>query len=364
MPELTLTSTTDSAEVVEAALKAPVITRAGDANAPAAPETPAPPAQPAPETPAAEAVPATPATPAVPAGEAEVNEEGEHVATPSRPLTPTEKRINQLTRQRRQAERDALAAKEEAARLKGRLEALEAAQTRPGVPAGAEGTPQTPGQQATTVAAAEALPDNPADPRPKADGFETYEAFVEASGRWAARQEYTRLRTAEKAQDAAAKAKTDAETAQRTVQDQVRKDIAAFVPRREAFKKDHPDFDDVIADAPASPLMQQFIVQSPIGPAIMYHLGQHPDEADTLAQMTGPAAFVALGKLEARLEPAPLSPATTPPPAPAPPARAAAPPPITPVGGTAVVPATQEPSEYQAYVAKRRREQAAAQGRR
>ena len=89
--------------------------------------------------PAAEPAPVEEAKPAEvkppaeePKADAETDEDAEE-AKPRDPdtRTPTEKRIAKAVRAQREAERREVAAREEAARLKGRLEAIEAAQPKP-----------------------------------------------------------------------------------------------------------------------------------------------------------------------------------------------------------------------------------------
>lgn len=292
---------------------------------------------PAPE-PAPPVVPVEPAPveapPPEPKEEPEPDETLEKEPAPGHPdtRTPTQKRIGQAVRRQRDAERREVAAREEAARLKGRLEALEAA------------VPKPPIQTEATTAKAEAMPDNPADPKPKIEDFDTYEAGAEAVSRWVARQEYHVIRSAEQRVEQQQRQQAEAQTV-----------LNGYNARVAAFKAEHADWDQVVdPNLPVSAdIMEPFILRSPSGPAITHYLGQHPDECRALAAMRGPLAFAALGKLEAKLE----APAEVPvprlvPPAPPPPPISRAPAPITPVRGAPMA-ASADESEWRSYRTKR-----------
>jgi hypothetical protein len=72
--------------------------------------------------------------------------------------------------------------------------------------------------------------------------------------------------------------------------------------RQAAFAKDHPDFHEVFdRDWPCSPAMADAIKTSDDGAAVAYHLAQNPDEARRIAALTPLAQVRELGRLEAKL---------------------------------------------------------------
>lgn len=121
-------------------------------------------------------------------------------------------------------------------------------------------------------------------------------------------------------------AKVDAERQQREAQ-------AKFQQRMAEARAASPDFDEVIlsADAPVSAAVQQVLLTSEQGPAIMYQLASNPAELARLSALPPLEAAREIGRLEARLA------SSTPPPKPKPAVRPPAPP--TNVTGTA--PATR-----------------------
>lgn len=64
-----------------------------------------------------------------------------------------------------------------------------------------------------------------------------------------------------------------------------------------------PDYEEVIeeSDAPLSPVMEEAIVTSDIGPNIAYYLAKHPEQATQIHRMKPIAAAKAIGKIEAVL---------------------------------------------------------------
>lgn len=84
----------------------------------------------------------------------------------------------------------------------------------------------------------------------------------------------------------------------------------AFAGRLETFKSKQPDFDEVIAAAVSrvSMEMANAILESDVGPALQYHLAQHPEDAARIMALTPARQLREMGKLEAKLSaPAPVS---------------------------------------------------------
>lgn len=101
---------------------------------------------------------------------------------------------------------------------------------------------------------------------------------------------------------------------------QVRTVEQTWTERQQTFAKDKPDYDQVVHDhLPISPPMAEAIKTSELGPEIAYHLGKNPDEARRIAGLNPLAAIREIGRLEARLDtkaapPKPASDAPPPPP--------------------------------------------------
>jgi len=221
-------------------------------------------------------------------------------------------RINELTHDKYATVRERDAARAEATRLQHELNALRAA------------------------APVKPVPDvDPAAlPKPKVEDFQTYEDFVEALSDWKAEIKAAKHAAAveKKIDDRLASernaAQTDAATrAQQELFNQHR-------VRVDAFEKTHPDLKAVMAEYDSDEfmvpsLMQEHILRSDLGPALLYHLAKHPDDFRRITALPQGPMLVALGKLEARLDVATSGPT----PAAAPVTRAPAP--IKPVGSSA-----------------------------
>lgn len=124
-----------------------------------------------------------------------------------------------------------------------------------------------------------------------------------------------------------------------------------WVRRTTAAKAEMPDFDEVIDSSDVvfkDPVVLDVIKTSEIGPKIAYYLAINPEEADSIANMTGANAIRAIGRLEAKLSETGTSSVTR------------TPPPITPVGQKAKV--SKQPNDMnfdefvkwrQSHIAKR-----------
>jgi len=108
--------------------------------------------------------------------------------------------------------------------------------------------------------------------RPAQDDFETYEQFQEALVDWK-----VNLRLTE--HDVEARERIERASAQRA-QEAI---VAAHTSRIDAFRSEHDDFDAVIEqgrDLPMTRPMQDSVLNSDMGPAVMYHLCRFPEECD------------------------------------------------------------------------------------
>lgn len=120
-----------------------------------------------------------------------------------------------------------------------------------------------------------------------------------------------------------------------------------FQTRSESFKKDHPDFDEVVSDPslPVSRVMAEQILESDLGPQIAYHLATNPEEAARISRLPEGAQIREIGKLEARLElQKPAAGEEADEQAPLPP-KPKAPPPIAPVRKSAPVEKPFDPND-------------------
>lgn len=352
-PQLTLVSTTDPVEAVQAALG---VTPDAAAAAVAA-ATPAATA-PVVETPAAP-VAVTPAVEETPVAAAPVVETPKPGAKPRvEKGNSLQGRIDELVRERDTARGLTAAHEAELTALRAKVTEL-AGPTQPKVE-----------PQQTTEA----------PPKPKVEDFPDYDAFMEASIQY-----HARIIAADQVKEAlAAQATTTAQTQQQQAVVEVIKQHEARV---EAAKGRYDDFAEVVGqpNINISTVMRDQIMISDVGPDVAYYLASHPDEREKIAALgNSPAAIRAMGKLEQKVEtelaarpaaaasasvattdavstPAAPTPAAEPAkPAPAAPAATRAPDPINPLGGGNVTTTVRPDSMSFADYKKWREDQLAA----
>lgn len=125
-------------------------------------------------------------------------------------------------------------------------------------------------------------------PKPKRDDFTDAFDYAEKLSEWNVKNA---LQERDKAE---AKARQDAREA--SVRD-------TWNQRVETLKKEVPDFAEKISTSTivVSNEVRDAIYESDIGPQILLHLAEHPDEAEKIGRMTVGKAYIALGKLEAIL---------------------------------------------------------------
>lgn len=222
-----------------------------------------------PEAPATEAPDADPGeTPETPEGDG---------AKPAEKPDGIQKRIDELTRKRHEAER-------KAAYWEGKA---------------------TAGQPVSKPETA------PAEAKPKQDQYASYEEYIEAVTDWKLTERLSIERT--------------------RIQEKARAETVAqgFEAQVTSAREKHADFDQVVynPDLRISETMRETILQTEDGAALAYHLGQHPEEAARIAQLQPTAQIMAIGRLQAQLEakatPAALAPSNAP--APITPVKANAP---------------------------------------
>ncbi|MGH8758328.1 MAG: hypothetical protein ACREVW_02250 [Burkholderiales bacterium] len=211
------------------------------------------------------------AAPEVDEGETETSEDSG--AKPAEKPDGIQRRIDELTRKRYEAER-------EASYWRGKAEGHkpEAAQAQ-------------------------------AEAEPQQESYESYEEYVRAVARWEVSQSLATERTRIEHEHRAQAAVRDYDT------------------RAQAVREKHADFDQVVynPDLAVSEIMRDAILRSEDGAKLAYHLGQHPEEAAHIANMEPFGQVMAIGRLAAKLDAKPRPTA----------AASSAPAPITPVKASA-----------------------------
>jgi len=215
--------------------------------------------------------------------EKEANQEGERKQNPK-----LEKRFSEITKQREEARKEAQNERQARVELEQRLAALEQ-QRQP--------------QQAFNV-------DQEPQPSQFSDAFEYAKALAEFS--------------TEKAL-----AERDRQVAQQREQEAQQKIIQSWAQKVQEAKADLPDFDDLVAssDVVVNNAVRDAILESDVGPKILYHLAENNDLAKKIASLSPNAALREIGKLEAKFEVNPETKQT------APVVRSKAPAPIQPIRG-------------------------------
>jgi hypothetical protein len=178
-------------------------------------------------------------------------------------------------------------------------------------------------------------PAAPATEKPVVSDFDDYESFVEALADWKAEQKVSEVLTKREQEQKQREAETQAKT--------------AWEERVEKVREELPDYDEVIfSDAfrtlPVSAAMAEAIEASEFGPKLAYHLAKNPAEAARIASLAPIPAVRELLMLEGKLSVA--SPPQTRP-------VSAAPAPIAPVAGARAAvskdPATMTDAEFAAW---------------
>lgn len=230
-----------------------------------------------------------PANSATEGGESEQREQQQQEGTEKKP-NGVQSRIDELTRKRGEAEREA-----------DYWKRIAQAQGKP--------------------SAEQQAPAAPAKPEP--GQFDNYGDYIEALTDWKSEQ---------KSQEAIRKAfeERDQQRQQQQQAEQRNQVASTFAERATAFREVTPDFNDVIAaagDIVVPDAIQDVILGSEHGPRIVYELAKDRAEAERIMSLPPMQAALAIGRLEAKFSTsaAPAAPA-----APTKPAVTKAPAPITP----------------------------------
>jgi hypothetical protein len=216
--------------------------------------------------------------------EKEANQEGERKQNPK-----LEKRFSEITKQREEARQEAQRERQARVDLEQRLAALE--------------QQRQPQQQAVNI-------DQEPQPSQFSDAFEYAKALAEYS---------TERALAER----------DRQVAMAREQEAHQKIIQSWAQKVQEAKAELPDFDDLVAasDVVVNNAVRDAILESDVGPRILYHLAENNDLAKKIAGLSPNAALREIGKLEAKFE-ASLETKQT-----APVVRSKAPAPIQPIRG-------------------------------
>ena len=190
--------------------------------------------------------------------EKEANQEGERKQNPK-----LEKRFSEITKQREEARKEAQNERQARVELEQRLAALEQ-QRQP--------------QQQSYV-------DSEPQPSQFNDAFEYAKALAEFS--------------TEKAL-----AERDRQVAQQREQEAQQKIIQSWAQKVQEAKAELPDFDDLVAssDVVVNNAVRDAILESDVGPKILYHLAENNDLAKKIASLSPNAALREIGRLEAKFD--------------------------------------------------------------
>ena len=180
----------------------------------------------------------------------------------AKPKAKIEKRIGEVVKQRELAKAEAVKERAERERLEARLKEYE-------------------------QKAAPAKVDVDAEPKPEqfTDAFEYAKALAEFSTEKA-------LQNRDK-QEAEKKVAAERELTHK-----------AWADRVNAAKADLPDFEDMVtsSEVAVSNDVRDAIMESDVGPQVLYHLAENPEFAEKLSKMSTITALREIGKLEARFE--------------------------------------------------------------
>ena len=232
----------------------------------------------------------TPAEPVVEETEQSepVAQNEEKVTEERKPNPKMDKRFSDITKQRDQLRKEAEEERGKREQLETRLKALE--------------SQAAPKEQSR-------------DEKPRPDQFVDAFEYAEALADWSAENAVMRARQ---------------EDVERKMQEERNKVIESWNTRVETTKSELPDFDDMVSssDVVVSDQVRDAILESDVGPRILYHLAENPEIAQKISKASLITALREIGKLEAKFEktePKEVKPVTV---------KSKAPAPISPLKGT------------------------------
>jgi hypothetical protein len=203
------------------------------------------------------------AEPVVEQGRSEPDVETEAAAGEKKHNPKLEKRFSELTKQREAARLEAERERNAREALEARLKELE---TKVNPPKSEE-----------------------PDPKPDPSQFNDAIEYAEALAEWTA--------------DKKLRERDQAELARKAEEEQSRM-RQKFQERLDAVKQDLPDYDDMIAssDVAVSGPVTDAIIESDVGPQILYYLAENPDFARELGEKSITSQLRSIGRLEAKFE--------------------------------------------------------------
>jgi hypothetical protein len=127
------------------------------------------------------------------------------------------------------------------------------------------------------------------DEKPRPDQFTDAFEYAEALADWSAENAVMRARQ---------------EDVEKKLQEERSKVIDNWNKKLEATKSELPDYDDMVAsaDVMVSNEVRDAILESDVGPRILYHLAENPEIAEKISKASLITALREIGKLEARFE--------------------------------------------------------------
>jgi hypothetical protein len=144
---------------------------------------------------------------------------------------------------------------------------------------------------------------------PKREDFPDYETYLRAVAKYDAAQETSKTLKAERDE----RSRREEASRATATQDQVAKD---WSEREKAFQAATKDYIEVVTPYVEEDLSslsdgaRRAIVESEVGPQVLHHLATHPDEHERISELSPVRQVAELGKLEAKMAPAPKKTAT------------------------------------------------------
>jgi len=204
--------------------------------------------------------------PAVNKGQSEPGlAEDEATGTDEKKQNPKlEKRFSELTKARKEAEAQLAEERKSKESLEARLAALEGN--------------QAPRQQ-----------EQESNRKPSPDDFKDAFEYAESLAQWSAEQALARRDQEVKQKEADAKRETVYKT---------------WSQKLEATKAELPDYEDMVASSTVkvNDIVRDAILESDVGPRILYEIASDDDLAEKLTTMSLPSALKLIGKLEVQFE--------------------------------------------------------------
>jgi hypothetical protein len=204
--------------------------------------------------------------PAVNKGQSEPGlAEDEAAGTDEKKQNPKlEKRFSELTKARKEAEAQLAEERKSKESLEARLAALEGN--------------QAPRQQ-----------EQESNRRPTPDDYKDAFEYAEALSSWSAEQALVKREQEVKQKEADAKRETVYKT---------------WSQKLEATKAELPDYEDMVASSTVkvNDIVRDAILESDVGPRILYEIASDDDLAEKLTTMSLPSALKLIGKLEVQFE--------------------------------------------------------------